>query len=48
MRIDILSVVPQLLESPLNHSIIKRAKEKGLVEIFIHDIREYGKEITVR
>ena len=43
MRIDILSVVPQLLESPLNHSIIKRAKEKGLVEIFIHDIREYGK-----
>ncbi|MCK9626404.1 MAG: tRNA (guanosine(37)-N1)-methyltransferase TrmD [Bacteroidales bacterium] len=43
MRIDILTVVPELLESPLNFSIIKRAKEKGLVEIFIHDIREYGK-----
>lgn len=35
MRIDILSVVPELLESPLNHSIIKRAKEKGIVEIHI-------------
>lgn len=43
MRIDILTVVPDLLESPLNHSIIKRAKEKGLVEIFIHNIRDYGK-----
>lgn len=43
MRIDILTVVPELLESPLNHSIIKRAKEKGLVEIYIHDIRDYGK-----
>lgn len=43
MRIDILTVVPELLESPLNHSIIKRAKEKGLVEIIIHNIRDYGK-----
>ncbi|MDD2594673.1 MAG: tRNA (guanosine(37)-N1)-methyltransferase TrmD [Bacteroidales bacterium] len=43
MRIDILTVVPELLESPLNHSIIKRAKEKSLVEIHIHNIREYGK-----
>ena len=43
MRIDILTVVPQLLESPLNYSIIKRAREKGVVEIFIHDIRKYGK-----
>ena len=43
MRIDILTVVPELLESPLNHSIVKRAKDKGLVEIHIHDIREYGK-----
>ncbi|MEF9987027.1 MAG: tRNA (guanosine(37)-N1)-methyltransferase TrmD [Bacteroidales bacterium] len=43
MRIDILTVVPELLKSPLNYSIIQRAKEKGLVEIHIHDIREYGK-----
>ncbi len=43
MRIDILTVVPELLESPLNHSIVQRAKNKGLVEIYIHDIREYGK-----
>lgn len=42
MRIDILTVVPELLESPLNHSIVQRAKEKGLVEIHIHNIREYG------
>ena len=43
MRIDILTVVPELLESPLGHSIVQRAKNKGLVEIHIHDIREYGK-----
>ncbi len=43
MRIDILTVVPELLESPLNYSIVQRAKNKGLVEIHIHDIREYGK-----
>ena len=43
MRIDILTVVPELLESPLNYSIVKRAKDKGLVSIFIHNIRDYGK-----
>ena len=43
MRIDILTVVPELLESPLGHSIVQRAKNKGLVEIHIHAIREYGK-----
>ncbi|PKO95867.1 MAG: tRNA (guanosine(37)-N1)-methyltransferase TrmD [Bacteroidetes bacterium HGW-Bacteroidetes-7] len=43
MRIDILTVVPELLESPLNYSIVKRAREKGLVEIYIHNIRDYGK-----
>lgn len=43
MRIDIITVLPQLLESPLDHSIIKRAKDKGLVKIHIHDLREYGK-----
>jgi len=43
IRIDILSVVPELLESPLNHSIVLRAKKKGLTEIYVHDLREYGK-----
>lgn len=42
MRIDILSVVPEILHSPLNHSIIKRAQAKGIVEIFIHNIRDYS------
>ncbi|MCX6292333.1 MAG: tRNA (guanosine(37)-N1)-methyltransferase TrmD [Bacteroidetes bacterium] len=41
MRIDILTVVPQLLESPFSHSILKRAKEKGLAEIHIHNIRDF-------
>ncbi|AGY53808.1 tRNA (guanine-N(1)-)-methyltransferase [Bacteroidales bacterium CF] len=43
IRFDILSVVPELLESPLNHSIVRRAKESNLAEIYIHDLREYGK-----
>lgn len=43
MRIDILTVVPELLESPLGYSIIKRAIDKGLVEIHVHNIRDYGK-----
>ena len=42
MRIDILTVVPELLESPLNHSIVERAKKKGLVQIHIHNPRKYG------
>lgn len=42
MRIDIISAAPDLLESPFNHSIIKRAKDKGLVEIHIHNLREFG------
>ena len=41
MRIDILTVLPELLESPLNHSIIKRAKEKKLVEINIINLRDF-------
>ena len=41
MRIDILTVVPELLQSPLNESILKRAQHKGLVEIHIHNIRDY-------
>ncbi len=43
MRIDIISAVPDILESPLNHSIIKRAREKGLVEINIVNLHDYGK-----
>lgn len=42
MRIDILSVVPELLESPLSHSIIARAVKKGVAEIHIHNIRDYS------
>ena len=42
MRIDIISVNPNLLESPFKHSIIKRAQEKGLAEIVLHDLRNYG------
>ncbi|MDR2804699.1 MAG: tRNA (guanosine(37)-N1)-methyltransferase TrmD [Dysgonamonadaceae bacterium] len=42
MRIDIITVLPEILESPLNYSILKRAKDKGLVEIQIHNLRDYS------
>lgn len=42
MRIDILSVLPELLQSPLQHSIMKRARDKGLLEVVIQDLRAYG------
>ena len=42
MRIDILTVVPELLDSPLSHSIVGRARKNGLVEIYVHNIRKYG------
>ena len=42
MRIDILTLLPELLESPLNYSILKRAKEKGILEIYLHNIRDYA------
>jgi len=42
MRIDIISAVPDLLVSPLNTSIIKRAQDKGKVLIFIHNLRDYA------
>lgn len=44
MRIDILSGVPELLESPLNHSIIKRAKENRIVDIIIHNLRDFSRD----
>lgn len=42
MRIDIITCVPSLLESPFAHSMVKIAQEKGRAEIHIHDLREYG------
>lgn len=42
MRIDILTVVPQLLESPFGASIMQRAQDKGLVQIHVHNIRDYS------
>lgn len=42
MRIDIISAVPELLESPFNYSIVKRAIDKGLVEVHVHNLREYA------
>jgi tRNA (guanine37-N1)-methyltransferase len=44
MRIDIITVLPEILESPLNHSIVKRARDKDLVQIFIHDLRNFSKD----
>ena len=41
MRIDILTVVPELLSSPLNESILKRAQESGHAEIHVHNLRDY-------
>ena len=42
MRIDILTLLPQLLESPFSDSILKRAQDKGCVEIHVHNIRNYS------
>ena len=42
MRIDILTVVPELLTSPLNESILHRAQEKGLVQIVVHNLHDYA------
>ncbi|WP_185852426.1 tRNA (guanosine(37)-N1)-methyltransferase TrmD [Blattabacterium cuenoti] len=42
MRIDIVSIVPEILHSPFSHSIIQRAINKGLIEIHVHDLRKYG------
>lgn len=42
MKIDIISAVPELLVSPFSHSIMKRAAEKSLLEVNVHDLRQYG------
>ena len=44
MRIDILSVLPELLDSPLNYSIVKRARDKGLVEINVVNLHDFAKD----
>ena len=41
MRIDIITCLPELFEGPMNQSIVKRAKKKGLVELYIHDLRPF-------
>ena len=42
MRFDIITVLPELLQSPLNYSILKRAQDKKLVEIVVHNLRDYS------
>lgn len=42
MYIDIISVLPELLESPLNHSIMKRARDKGLLQVYVHHLRKWA------
>ncbi len=42
MRIDIITLFPEMFEGPFGHSIIQRAKDKGLVEIYLHQLRDFG------
>ena len=44
MRIDIITVLPEILKSPLNYSILKRAQEKQLVEIHVHNLRDFSED----
>lgn len=44
MRIDVISAVPQLLEGPLQHSIVGNARDNELVEIHVHDLRDYSED----
>lgn len=48
MRIDIITVQPEMMEGPLTCSIIKRTRAKGLVEIVVHDLRDYTMDIHKR
>jgi tRNA (guanine37-N1)-methyltransferase len=43
MRIDVISVLPEMLDGFVNNSIVKRAQQKNIVEIYLHSLREYGK-----
>jgi len=42
LRFDIISAIPALMDSPLSHSIMQRAKDKGLMQVHLHNLREYG------
>jgi tRNA (guanine37-N1)-methyltransferase len=42
VRIDIISVMPELLEGPFSHSILKRAADKGIADVHVHQLREFG------
>jgi tRNA (guanine37-N1)-methyltransferase len=42
LRLDIITVLPEMLESPLSHSILQRAQEKGLAAIHVHNLRDYS------
>ncbi len=42
MRFDIITVLPELLEGPFRHSILKRAQDRGLLEVYVHSLRDYG------
>lgn len=42
MRIDIITVLPELLSGPFSHSILKRAQDRGLLEVVVHDLRSFG------
>jgi len=44
MRIDIISIFPEIVAPPLEHSIVKRAREKGLAEIHLHQLRDYSED----
>jgi tRNA (guanine37-N1)-methyltransferase len=44
MRFDLISAVPDLLRSPLEHSIVKKARDKGLLDVHIHDLRDYSED----
>lgn len=48
MRIDIITVLPDLLEGPLNCSILKRAQDKGIAQIEVHNLREYSTDLKHR
>ncbi|MBO7368189.1 MAG: tRNA (guanosine(37)-N1)-methyltransferase TrmD [Paludibacteraceae bacterium] len=48
MRIDILTVLPELIESTFSHSIIKRAQDKGLAQIHLHNLRDYSSDLKHR
>ncbi len=48
MRFDIITVLPEMLDGPLNCSIVQRAKDKGLVEIHVHNLRDYSTDLKHR